>query len=99
MEMEEAHKAAEDRVKASLKEKEVLLREIHHRVKNNLQVVSSLLDMQARRARNKDAIDVLTESKNRINTMALIHAQLYESRDLSEINMGFIRDQYAEVCG
>jgi signal transduction histidine kinase len=87
MEMEEAHKAAEDRVKASLKEKEVLLREIHHRVKNNLQVVSSLLDMQARRARNKDAIDVLTESKNRINTMALIHAQLYESRDLSEINM------------
>ncbi|MCK4811654.1 MAG: PAS domain-containing protein [Methanosarcinales archaeon] len=80
-------KNAEDRVKASLKEKEVLLREIHHRVKNNLQVVSSLLDMQARRARNKDAIDVLTESKNRINTMALIHAQLYESRDLSEINM------------
>ena len=91
MKMEEAHKAAEDRVKASLKEKEVLLREIHHRVKNNLQVVSSLLDMQARRARNKDAIDVLTESKNRINAMALIHAQLYESRDLAEINMkGFV---------
>ena len=91
MKTEEAHKAAEDRVKASLKEKEVLLREIHHRVKNNLQVVSSLLDMQARRARNKDAIDVLTESKNRINAMALIHAQLYESRDLAEINMkGFV---------
>jgi len=80
-------KNAEDRVKASLKEKEVLLREIHHRVKNNLQVVSSLLDMQARRARNKDVIDALTESKNRLNTMALIHAQLYESRDLAEINM------------
>ena len=91
MEMEEAHKAAEDRVKASLKEKEVLLREIHHRVKNNLQVVSSLLDMQARRATNKDIIDVLTESKDRINAMALIHAQLYESSDLSEINMkGFV---------
>jgi two-component sensor histidine kinase len=78
---------AEDRIKASLKEKEVLLREIHHRVKNNLQVVSSLLDMQARRAGNGDLIDVLTESQNRINAMALIHTQLYESGDLSEINM------------
>ncbi len=81
----------EDQIKASLAEKEVLLREIHHRVKNNLQVVSSLLNMQARGARNRDTIEILTESQNRINAMALIHAQLYESRDLSEINMkGFI---------
>ena len=87
MEVEDAHKIAQDRIKASLKEKEVLLREIHHRVKNNLQVVSSLLDMQARRAKNKDAIDALTESKNRLNAMALIHAQLYESSNLAEINM------------
>ena len=91
MEMEEARKSAEDQIKAALKEKEVLLREIHHRVKNNLQVVSSLLDMQARGASNKDTIDMLTESKNRINAMALIHAQLYEGSDLSEINMkGFV---------
>ena len=84
-------KKAEDQVKASLAEKVVLLREIHHRVKNNLQVVSSLLNMQARGARNRDTIEILTESQNRINAMALIHAQLYESRDLSEINMkGFI---------
>ncbi len=84
-------KNAEDQIKTSLKEKEVLLREIHHRVKNNLQVVSSLLDMQARGARNEDTIDALTESKNRLNAMALIHAQLYESSDLSEINMkGFV---------
>ena len=84
-------KKAEDHVKASLAEKVVLLREIHHRVKNNLQVVSSLLNMQARGARNKDTIDILTESKNRINAMALIHAQLYESSNLSEINMkGFV---------
>ncbi|MEA1945477.1 MAG: cache domain-containing protein [Euryarchaeota archaeon] len=82
---------AEDQIKASLKEKEVLLREIHHRVKNNLQVVSSLLDMQARGAKNKDTIDALIESKNRLNAMALIHTQLYESSDLSEINMkGFV---------
>ncbi len=78
---------AEDQIKRSLAEKEVLLREIHHRVKNNLQVVSSLLNMQARGAKNKDTINILTESQNRINAMALIHAQLYESRDLSEINM------------
>ena len=84
-------KNAENRIKASLKEKEVLLREIHHRVKNNLQVVSSLLDMQARGARNEDTVDALTESRNRLNAMALIHAQLYESSDLSEINMkGFV---------
>ena len=82
---------AEKQIKAALKEKEVLLREIHHRVKNNLQIVSSLLDMQARGVRSKEVIDALTESKDRLNTMALIHAQLYESRDLAEINMkGFV---------
>ncbi|MGB2727909.1 MAG: PAS domain S-box protein [Halobacteriota archaeon] len=84
-------KRAEEQIKASLREKEVLLREIHHRVKNNLQVVSSLLNMQARAVKDKDAIDMLYESRNRINAMALIHAQLYESRNLSEINMkGFV---------
>jgi two-component sensor histidine kinase/HAMP domain-containing protein len=84
-------KRAEEQIKASLKEKEVLLREIHHRVKNNLQVVSSLLSIQARTAKDKDAIDVLSESRNRINAMALIHTQLYESSNLSEINMkGFV---------
>ena len=87
MDVEEARKIAEDQIKASLKEKEVLLREIHHRVKNNLQVVSSLLDMRARDSTNKDTIDALTESKDRINAMALIHTQLYEGSDLSEINM------------
>ena len=91
MEMEEARKQAEDQIKASLKEKEVLLREIHHRVKNNLQVVSSLLNMQARAAKDKNTIDVLLESRDRINTMALIHTKLYESENLSQINMkGFV---------
>jgi PAS domain S-box-containing protein len=82
-------KRAEDRIKASLKMKEVLLREIHHRVRNNLQIISSLLNMQARVTKNKDTIDILTESRNRINAMSLIHNQLYESRDISEINMQF----------
>ena len=82
---------AEDQLKTSLKEKEVLLQEIHHRVKNSLQVVSSLLNMQARAAKDKGVKDILSESRNRINTMALIHSQLYESENLSEINMkGFM---------
>ena len=81
------HKRAEDQIKASLKEKELLLLEIHHRVKDNLQVVSSLLNMQARATKDKDKIDILTESKNRINAMALLHTQLYESENISGINM------------
>ncbi|MEA3293438.1 MAG: histidine kinase dimerization/phosphoacceptor domain -containing protein [Euryarchaeota archaeon] len=80
-------KVAEDRIKASLNEKEVLMREIHHRVKNNLQVVSSMLNLQARITKDTAAIDVLSESRNRIEVMALIHSQLYESENLSEINM------------
>lgn len=80
-------KVAEDRIKASLNEKEVLMREIHHRVKNNLQVVSSMLNLQARITKDTVAIDVLSESRNRIEVMALIHSQLYESENLSEINM------------
>ncbi len=80
-------KAAEEQIKRSLREKDMLMHEIHHRVKNNLQVVSSLLSMQARTTRNKEAIDVLSKSQSRINTMALIHTQLYESGDLSELNM------------
>ncbi len=65
----------------------MLLREIHHRVKNNLQVVSSLLNMQARVASDPDTVNALLESYDRINAMALIHTQLYESVNLSEINM------------
>ena len=84
-------KRAEEKIKAHQKEKELLLCEIHHRVRNNLQIMSSLLNMQARATDNKEAFDILAESRNRINTMALIHTQLYENRNLSEINMkGFL---------
>ncbi len=78
---------AEDQIKAALKEKEVMLREIHHRVKNNLQVVSSLLNMQARNAKDEETKGILSESRDRIMTMSLIHSQLYEGSDLAEINM------------
>ncbi len=64
-----------------------MLREIHHRVKNNLQVVSSLLNMQARNATDEETKGILSESRDRIMTMSLIHSQLYEGSDLAEINM------------
>ncbi|MGB9978104.1 histidine kinase dimerization/phosphoacceptor domain -containing protein [Methanobacterium sp.] len=79
-------KKAENDLKNSLKEKELLLMEIHHRVKNNLQVISSLLDIQANYVEDKEAINVLQESKNRVRSMAMIHGMLYQSHDLASIN-------------
>ena len=80
-------KQAEEEVKASLREKEVLLREIHHRVKNNLQSVSSLLNLQARRIRNKAVLQALEDSRNRIRAMYLIHETLHQSEDLSRVRL------------
>jgi len=79
-------KRAEEEVKASLREKEVLLREIHHRVKNNLQSVGSLLNLQARRMRNEAVLQALEDSRNRIRAMFLIHETLYQSKDLSRVH-------------
>ena len=79
-------KKAEILLKASLKEKELLLREIHHRVKNSLQIVSSLLSLQADEIDDKEIIERCNESENRIHTIALVHESLYNSNDISEIN-------------
>jgi len=80
-------KRGEEQIRASLKEKVVLLREIHHRVRNNLQVISSLLELARTRTNNKEASDLLLESHGRIHTMALIHSQLYQSDRFDKIDM------------
>lgn len=79
-------KQAEDKIKASLKEKTVLLQEIHHRVKNNLQIITSLLNMQVTSLQEPQIIRQFKIIEGRVKSMALIHEQLYQSRDLAEID-------------
>jgi len=79
-------KQAEDQLRKSLKEKEMLLREVHHRVKNNMQVISSLLRLQSAALEDSKAIEIFKECQNRVKSMALIHDKFYRSEDLSNID-------------
>jgi two-component system, sensor histidine kinase PdtaS len=88
----EHRKRLEEKLAASLHEKEVLLREVHHRVKNNLQVVSSFLELQSARLADPAAREICRESRQRIRSMALIHEGLYRNRDLSTVRM----DRYVQ---
>jgi PAS domain S-box-containing protein len=80
-------KQVEDKVIASLQEKELLLQEVHHRVKNNMQIISSLLKLQADDIRDDKTVNVLNESQGRIYAMAAVHEMLYKSEKLSEIDI------------
>jgi PAS domain S-box-containing protein len=80
-------KRAEAQIRASLVEKENLLREIHHRVKNNMQVVSALLVLQSKKTKDRKILDMFRDSEHRIKTMALIHEKLYQSRSFGTIDL------------
>ncbi|BDZ68966.1 PAS domain S-box protein [Methanobacterium ferruginis] len=80
-------KNAEIKIKQSLSEKELLLREIHHRVKNNMQIISSLLNLQRNYIEDKESDNLLQESQGRVKSMALVHEKLYQTADLARINV------------
>jgi PAS domain S-box-containing protein len=91
-------KLAEEKIISALREKETLIREVHHRVKNNLQVISGLLDMTRMRTSDESTGSILTDMMMKIQTMAQIHTRLYESKQFDRINMeGQIRDQIAAM--
>ncbi len=85
-------KQKERKIEAALKEKDVLLGEIHHRVKNNLQIVHSLLDLQSMRITDANVLDMLRDSQNRIRSMALIHQSLYQSKDFAQVHFNTVLD-------
>ncbi|MFB2937003.1 PAS domain S-box protein [Aerosakkonemataceae cyanobacterium BLCC-F154] len=92
-------KEAEEKIHISLKEKEVLLKEIHHRVKNNLHVIASLLHLQAHSINDPNLLGIFHDSQNRIHTMALIHEQLYQSENLGKVNLGkYIKRLINNLC-
>jgi two-component sensor histidine kinase len=96
----EERERAENQIRASLREKEVLLQEIHHRVKNNLQIISSVLKLQSDFVTDQQALTILRDSQNRVRSMALIHEKLYQSEDLSAVDLAeYIRDLASYLFG
>jgi two-component sensor histidine kinase len=83
-------------IQQSLQEKEVLLKEIHHRVKNNLQVISSLLSLQSRRVQEESVQEAILEGRNRVQSMAMIHQNLYQTENLTTIDVGQYIDHLAQ---
>jgi PAS domain S-box-containing protein len=93
-------KLVEERLEASLREKETLLRELYHRTKNNMQVISNLIDLQVLAVNDEETLKLFKETQNRIKTMALVHEKLYQSKDLSNLNLkDYIGDLANAVLG
>lgn len=91
-------KKVEKQLRTSLEEKEALLKEIHHRVKNNLQMISSLLNLQSKFIKDKRAVAVLKDTQNRVKSISLIHERLYESKELKVVNFGlYVRNLMAHL--
>jgi PAS domain S-box-containing protein len=88
-------KHKEEHIRAALKEKELLLGEVHHRVKNNLQIIQSLLYLQAAKIDDPTVTAILMESQNRIKSMALIHQTLYQSKDFERVDFSHFLDSLA----
>jgi PAS domain S-box-containing protein len=82
-------KLVAERLEASLREKETLLRELYHRTKNNMQVISNLIDLQTLDVNDEKTLKLFKETQNRIKTMALVHEKLYQSKDLSNLNLKY----------
>ncbi|MCH2023031.1 MAG: hypothetical protein MK207_11190 [Saprospiraceae bacterium] len=89
-------KKAEEKIKQSLNEKTILLKEIHHRVKNNLQIITSLLKIEHRKTNNKEVKSILLSSRQRIEAIAFIHEKLYDYSDLSNIDINEYLKEIAE---
>jgi len=79
-------KRDEEKLKALIKEKEILVKEVHHRVKNNFSVISSLLNLQSHKIKDKEAHNIFIQSRDRIQSMSLIHEKLYQSQDIGSID-------------
>ena len=93
-------KKADEKIRASLKEKEVMVQEIHHRVKNNMQVITSLLKLQSSYIRDKQALELFKDSMNRVRSMALVHEKLYSSEDLASIKFAnYIQNLGSSLLG
>ena len=91
------NKKVEGQLRNSLAEKEVLLKEVHHRVKNNMQIISTLLDLQSETIIDEEALRAFRESQDRIRAMALVHEKLYQSADFSSIDLGEYIEKLANV--
>jgi len=91
-------KQAEEQIAASLKEKEVLLREIHHRTKNNMQVMTSLLKIQSANIEDKQVAEMFKESRDRIKSMAMVHEKLYQSKGLADVDFkGYVKSLVSSI--